>query len=196
MSKKLPAWVFLTVSFAVMGIALAPLLRVILGIDVTIQTSYLTTVTLMIGGLMSGLTAMILMSRKPAAIDSTFDASDPELLRHRAAALHLSGLLLFTGIPLVNFLACYVLWLRWRDTSSWLDFHGREALNFQIAIYLYILMSLFLAYILVGFLLVILVLVLSLALSLTAALAAWQGRPFAYPASIAVISRAKPEPSN
>ena len=192
MTKQLPVWLFLLLSIALIGVALAPILRVVLSIDANIQASYLTTITLLIGGLMCGLTAMILMSRKPTAIGSSYAPNDPKELRQKAALLHLSGLLILTCIPLLNFLLCFVLWLRWRDQSAWLDFHGREAINFQIAVYLYLLMSLFLAYILVGFFLALFVLLLAVVLALTAALAAWQGRAFAYPASMAVISRHVP----
>lgn len=171
-----------------MGIALAPLLRAALGIDAQIQMNYFTVITLLIGGLMCGLTGMILLSRKLPALGhkaSSVDASE----RRSAALLHLSGLLIFTCVPLLNFFACYWYWINTRATSSFLDYHGREAINMQIAIYLYLLVSLFLAYIFVGVFLVLAILLFAFAVSLYAASQAIQGKWYRYPANIATISR-------
>ncbi|MEO0367588.1 MAG: hypothetical protein AAF197_02260, partial [Pseudomonadota bacterium] len=66
MKKPLPAWLFLLLALIVLASAFAPLLRVAFGLDATISQDFFTTVTLMIGGLMLGLTAMILMARSVA----------------------------------------------------------------------------------------------------------------------------------
>jgi hypothetical protein len=190
MTKRLRAWLFIAISAVVMSVALAPILRALIGIDDQIQMNYFTVVTLLIGGLMCGLTGMILLIRKPVELgfkDSDIDNSE----RRIAAALHLTGLLIFTGVPLLNFFACYWLWVQTRDRSSYLDYHGREAINLQIAVYLYLLVSLFMAYIFVGVFMVILVLLFALSVSIFAALQAVRGQYFRYPASIAIISRVR-----
>ncbi len=183
-----------------MSLGLAPLLRAFIGIDAQITMHYFTVVTVLIGGLMCGLTGMILLSRKPALIVPTVTpfsdiiAAAPISVEQRrlAAMLHLTGLLIFTGIPLLNFFACYLLWLKTRDTAAFLDYHGREAINLQIAVYLYLLMSLFMAYVFVGVFMVLLVLLFALLVSVYAAAQALRGEWFRYPASIAIISRELP----
>ena len=189
MTKRLRAWLFIAISVVVMSFALAPMMRALLGIDDQIQTNFLMVVTYLIGGLMCGLTGMILLIRKPLELsyqESQIDGTQ----KRTAAALHLSGLLIFTCIPLLNFFVCYWYWLKTRDMSSYLDYHGREALNFQVAIYLYLLVSLFLAYIIVGVFMVMLILTFAMVVSVYAAIQAARGEWFSYPASMAIVSRA------
>lgn len=200
MTNRLPAWLFIALGVVIMSLGLAPLLRAIIGIDAQIQMTYFTVVTVLIGGLMCGLTGMILLSRKPAPIvaavtpfsDIIAAAPVSAAQRRSAALLHLTGLLIFSGIPLLNFFVCYWLWLKTRDTSAYLDYQGREALNMQIAVYLYLLMSLFMAYVFVGVFMVLLVLLFALLVSVYAAIQAARGEWFRYPASMAIISRAVP----
>ena len=186
MTRKLPAWLFLILGLGLLATAYIPLMRVALGIDQQFSMSFLVTITVAIGGLMCALTAMILLVRRvqPAEI-----AAAGEFSANLAAAGHLSTLLIFTGVPLLNFIVCFALWRLRRHQSALLDFHIREALNFQIAMYLYMLMSLLMAYLLIGVFFIILLLLFQLCMALIAAITAKQGREFSYPASIAVISR-------
>jgi|GEM_PF-147882 uncharacterized Tic20 family protein len=188
MTKRLRAWLFIAISVVVMSFALAPMMRALIGIDEKIQMNFFTVVTLLIGGLMCGLTGMILLIRKPQQLSYQESPIDPSQKRS-AAGLHLSALLIFTCIPLLNFFVCYWYWLKARDTSSFLDYHGREALNLQVAVYLYLLVSLFLAYIFVGVLMVMLVLMFTIVVSVYAAIQATRGEWFSYPASMAIVSR-------
>ena len=192
MVNKLSPWLFLSLAVLIMGAALAPIMRAALGIDESIQMSFLWVITLLIGGLMCGLTAMILLIRRPGVDESPYAEHDAQAWGRYASALHLSQLLIFTGIPLLNFLVCYGFWLRWRGASSFVDYQGREALNFQVSIYLYLLMCLFLAYLLVGLFFAFIVLLFAATTALVAAVWAWQGRLFAYPASIAIVARSAP----
>ena len=52
---------------------------------------------------------------------------------------HLAGLLTFVnaGLPLMGAIATLVLWRIRRDRSPFLDDHGREAMNFQITLFIY-----------------------------------------------------------
>lgn len=60
-----------------------------------------------------------------------------------AMACHLSGLIwvplywLQFPLPLVNVVVPGILWLLKREGSEYVDLQGREALNFQIALFLY-----------------------------------------------------------
>lgn len=65
------------------------------------------------------------------------DATPPSIAiseNDQAALLHASGLLAYAGFPLVGPL---VFWLVQKDKSKYLDFHGREAINFNLSFLIY-----------------------------------------------------------
>lgn len=103
--------------------------------------------------------------------DQPMSASDETVF---AMLVHV--LSLFTGVfgPLV-------IWLLKRDRSSFVDAHGREAINFQITLYLGAFVSALLIYVMVGYLLLTSLLVMHFMLPLFAALMAAGHRPFHYP---------------
>lgn len=53
-------------------------------------------------------------------------------------ACHLSALLMWTAIPFAHILGPLVVWLLRRDQSPSVDVHGRESLNFQISLTVYL----------------------------------------------------------
>jgi len=61
---------------------------------------------------------------EPDAIESTSDE------RNLAMLMHISA-------PFFGFWGPLIIWLVKKDTSPFIDQHGREALNFQISIFLY-----------------------------------------------------------
>jgi len=191
MANRLQSWVFIVVALFTMGWGMIPIVRFVFGVDEQFIGSYIWSISFIIGGLMCGLTAMLLMVRKQPAIRRYISDKHEPI---EAAKLHASGLLLFTGVPLLNFLVCYVLWVRKRGQSEYLDYHGREAICFQISIYLYLLMCLFMAFILVGALVIPLILLFHLLATLAAIHAALNSTPFSYPANISIIDRKPPMP--
>lgn len=54
--------------------------------------------------------------------------------RNYAAMLHLSSLLLIMRIPFANVVLPALLWLYKKDSSKFIDFNGREVINFQISL--------------------------------------------------------------
>jgi len=186
MVDRLPSKIFLFIALLAMAWGMAPIVRVVLGLDQKITGSFMWSVSLLIAGLMCGLTAMLIMVRKQPIITNyrTLETDSQS-----AAIIHASGLLIFTGIPLANFLICYILWIRKRRESRYLDNQGREAICFQITVYLYLLMCLFMAYIIVGALAIPLLLLFHLLATLTAILLTLNGKTFRYPANITIIDR-------
>lgn len=185
MVDRLPAWIFLSIALALIALALLPLMRVVVGVDQEIGMQFFTVVMFLIGGLMSGLTAMILLVRRQPKLNwpdnVTGQSVDNSLL------LHSTGLLLFTGIPLLNFLSCYWLWVSRRRTSEAIDRVGQEVLNYQITMYLYLLLSLFIVFAGIGLLTTPLLLGLHLVFTLVAMAMAAQGKQFSYPLNIPII---------
>lgn len=54
-----------------------------------------------------------------------------------ATLCHLSALLMLLGVPLGNVLGPLVVWLIKRNDHPFVDYQGKEALNFQLSITLY-----------------------------------------------------------
>ncbi|GAA1117904.1 DUF4870 domain-containing protein [Nesterenkonia jeotgali] len=95
-------------------------------------------------------------------------------------AMHLGGVFLSWLVPLV-------LWLVFRQRSRMLDDHGKEALNFQITLFIAYIVGAATTIILIGFLILFLAWVLSVVFSILAAIAAYNRRPYRYPLTIRFI---------
>ncbi len=189
MANRLQSWLFILIALATMGWGMIPVVRVVFGLDDKLTGSYIWSVSFVIGGLMCGLTAMLLMVRKQPLISRYLKSDEEPDDLSTAARIHASGLLIFTGIPLLNFLACYYLWVSNRGTSRYLDMQGREAICFQISVYLYLLMCLFMAYIIIGAFVVPLILLFQLIAIGFAIVTTLNGNIFRYPANITIIDR-------
>ncbi len=100
---------------------------------------------------------------------------------------HLSGLLMYTGIPFGNILAPFVIWLMNKDTMPFVDDQAKEAFNFQLTIMLYLFASGVLCFVLIGFVFLPIVAVFHLVASIVAALKAQQGIAYRYPMNIRFI---------
>lgn len=194
MAKNLPAWLFMAISLTTLSLALQPILRFALGLDPDISMPFTTVVVLMIAGLMSGLTAMILLTRRaprltpPDTSEVHCETPFQNAAEQRSAVLmHASGLLLFTAIPLANFLVGYWLWTRFRHRSPVLNQVGQDVLNFQMSVYLYVLLSLFLVFALLGILTTPLIFFCHALISLVAIIRTALGKPFIYPLNIPII---------
>ena len=197
MVNRLQSWVFMLIALVVMGWGMVPIVRVAFGLDEQFGGSFIWSLSFLIGGLMCGLTAMLLLVRRQPKLNNYLSdidqgsnnvGSTPKD-QLTAAKIHACGLLIFTGIPLANFLACYFIWVKNRSKSAYLDYQGREAICFQISIYLYLLMCLFMAFIIVGALAIPLMLIFHLIATLLAIIATIKGKKFLYPANINIIER-------
>ncbi len=120
--------------------------------------------------------------------DRLVDADSSSDERTYALLLHLSLLAhLVTGG--LGVLVPVVMWLIKKGDSPFIDDHGREAINFQISLILYTLMTGVLAIITCGVaaILIIGVYVLAIVGMIMAAGAANRGEYFRYPATIRLI---------
>ena len=104
--------------------------------------------------------------------------------RRIAVRTHLSGLLFFTLIPM---LVPLVVWRRQRTRSRWLARQAREALNFQITLWLGVLLSIPLVFVMIGWITLLLVFVLGLVLPLAAAQACANGGYYRYPLILRLV---------
>ena len=111
---------------------------------------------------------------------------------------HLAAIVFLLGVPFGNILGPLVVWLIKRSDSPSVDAHGKEALNFQISLTLYLMaavgITVGLMLVLIGFLLLplliiaaIVVPVLDLILIIIAAVKASNGEFYRYPLTLRLI---------
>lgn len=99
---------------------------------------------------------------------------------------HLLGFAGFV-IPFGNIIGPLVLWLVKKDSSPFIDLHGKESLNFQISITIYASISSLLIFILIGFPMLIAVAIFAIVCMIKAAIKANDGQIYRYPATIRFI---------
>jgi hypothetical protein len=89
----------------------------------------------------------------------------------------------FSGfvIPLGNIIGPLVVWRYKRSESPFIDRHGKEALNFQITLTLYLIASAVLIMVVIGILLLIVVGLAGMMFTAVAALRASHGSEYRYP---------------
>jgi uncharacterized Tic20 family protein len=106
---------------------------------------------------------------------------------------HLSALVgLF--IPMANVVAPLIVWLLKRDQSPEIDEHGKESVNFQISMFIYVVglsvVTFFLLFIVIGVFLVPVVALLCLAdvvFVIIASIKANEGQLYRYPMTIRLV---------
>jgi uncharacterized Tic20 family protein len=133
---------------------------------------------MLVGGIAIGVVGLV-FAFASAAAPGAAPAGSPEACRF-AALCHAAGFLGYL-IPLGNIAGVLVAWLVWREAGAFVDQQGKEALNFQLAMSVYLLVSLVLVFVLIGFVLVVVLSLAHLVLMIMATANAANGRPFRYP---------------
>ena len=105
--------------------------------------------------------------------------------RNWATLSHLSAYVAFLGIP--SLVGPLVIWLLKRD-DPYVDYHAKEALNFNISFLIYGIVASFLIIFLVGLLLLPVVLISWFVLVIVAAVKASAGEYYRYPMTLRFIS--------
>ncbi|WP_236687117.1 DUF4870 domain-containing protein [Ornithinibacillus californiensis] len=82
-----------------------------------------------------------------------------------------------------------LIWLFKRDTSDFVDFHGKEYFNFIVSFTIYGIISSILAIILIGFVLLFVLWVLVIIFTIMAAVNAYQGQAYRIPLVIPFIKQ-------
>ncbi len=106
----------------------------------------------------------------------------PSESRGWATAAHL--------VPLIglSFIGPLVIWLMKRDEDAFVGYHAREALNFQISLIIYVIASLLLMLVLVGFILIIAVPIFALVVMIIAGVKAANGEFYRYPLTLRFVT--------
>ena len=126
--------------------------------------------------------------------DATFEpvSSDPagpsRTERQWAMGCHLIALCgIVVPVPSANLLGPLVLWLLKREDGAFIDDQGKESLNFQISLLIYLMASLLLSLVGIGLLLLFPIAVFGFVCVIIAAVKASEGIAFRYPACIRFI---------
>lgn len=101
---------------------------------------------------------------------------------------HLLGLAFLTPIPFGNVIAPLVLWLWKRDKHPGVDLHGKEVVNFQISMSIYMLLAGLSIFLVIGIVLLPAVIVTNLVLIIVASVKASRGELYRYPLTIRFIN--------
>jgi uncharacterized protein len=99
---------------------------------------------------------------------------------------HVSALAGFI-FPFGNILGPLIIWLIKKQELPSVDAHGKESLNFQISVTIYMLIAFVLVLILIGIVLALAIAIGALVLIVVAAIKASNGEFYRYPLSIRLI---------
>ena len=101
---------------------------------------------------------------------------------------HLAALAMFTSIPFANIIGPLILWLIKKDDFTFVDDQGKEALNFQISIAIYALVSAVTLCFPPLFVLIILALmIVNLIFVIIASITANKGESYRYPLCLRLV---------
>jgi len=109
-----------------------------------------------------------------------------ETERNWAMFCHLSA---FAGFffPFGGIIGPLICWLSKKDESLWLYINGRNSLNFQLSIMLYIVLTIPLCFIIIGFPIIGMLVILKVICIIIASVKASKGESFKYPLVIPFI---------
>src|SRR5262245_16419219 len=107
--------------------------------------------------------------------------------RNWAMLAHLSGLLSFATL-IGGLAAPFVLWLLRKDDMNFAADQAKEALNFQITVFLAMLVSAVLCLILIGFLLLTILAIADIVFIVIATVKAGEGVAYRYPFCLRLVS--------
>jgi uncharacterized Tic20 family protein len=104
-----------------------------------------------------------------------------------ASLLHLSALVGLLGNGIGFLLGPLIVWFLKRDEDPFIDEHGKEAVNFQLSMFLAAIVSAVLIIVLIGFVLLAIVGIAMVVFPIIAAMKARNGEVYRYPATIRFI---------
>jgi hypothetical protein len=130
---------------------------------------------------------MELENPTPSPLPPNGNALSPQDERTYAMLAHLSALAGFI-IPFGNIIGPVVVWSIYKDKSSYVDFHGKQSINFQITISIAYIISFILIFVLIGILFLAVLGILSLVFTIIAGIKANNNESYKYPFSFTFIS--------
>ena len=111
----------------------------------------------------------------------------PKQARTWAMFAHLSSFLGYTCIPLANIIAPLIIWQVKKDDMPFASDQGKECLNFQISMLIYVIISAILTLLIIGFVFLAILYVMNIILTIIAAIKANEGVTYRYPLTMRFI---------
>jgi uncharacterized Tic20 family protein len=99
-------------------------------------------------------------------------------------ACHLAALSMYIGVPFGNILGPLIVWMIKKNESPFVDEQGKESLNFQISMSLYLLLCLPLVFLLIGIPLLVVLGIMHLILTIVGTVRSGGGEHYRYPLTI------------
>ncbi|HEY2837797.1 MAG TPA: DUF4870 domain-containing protein [Pirellulales bacterium] len=128
----------------------------------------------------------------PASAEPAYTSGEPGGMsqsdeRMWAMCCHLASLAKYTAIPLANILGPLLIWQIKKDQSPLVDDQGKEAVNFQISVTLYVLVGLLSLCVGIGFIVLPVLGIFDFVFTIIAAVKANQGEMYRYPLTIRFV---------
>jgi uncharacterized Tic20 family protein len=101
---------------------------------------------------------------------------------------HLSALAMFLGIPFGNIIGPLIIWLVKKEEYPFVDAQGKESLNFQISMTIYMAVSGILCIIAIGLVFLFALLIVELVFVILASVKVSEGESYKYPFTIRLIN--------
>lgn len=115
------------------------------------------------------------------------EAGIPREARKWATICHISSLVGLMGNGIGFILGPLIVWLIKKDDHPFVDQQGKEALNFQLTMFISLVISALLCLVLIGFVLLLIVFLMMLILPIIAAIKVNNGEDYRYPLTIRII---------
>lgn len=90
-------------------------------------------------------------------------------------------------IPFGNIIIPLVIWLIKKEESPFVEYHGKESLNFQITLIIYFAIAFALAFVLIGFALFIPLWIFGIVMVIIATIKTNDGNYYRYPFTIRIL---------
>ena len=104
--------------------------------------------------------------------------------KQMGALVHILGFCYYIVPGIGGVLGPLILWIMKKDESAYIDEHGREAVNFQISMLIYTIITAFLCLFLIGFLILPVLALVQIICTILAAIKASEGSYYRYPLTI------------
>jgi uncharacterized protein len=123
----------------------------------------------------------------PEAVETGGGGTVTKEAQNWAMLCHLTALTAFIGVPLGHILGPLICWLLKKEEYPLVDRHGKEALNFQISMTIYAVVSGVLILAVIGFVLLPAVLIADIVLTIIASVKVANGESYRYPLTIRLL---------
>jgi len=101
---------------------------------------------------------------------------------------HLGALLGYILIPFGNILVPAAIWLAKRDSDPFIDANGKESLNFQVTLLIYMTVAFLTVLLMIGLVLIPIVYIFGIVMTIIAGIRANDGEHYRYPLTIRLFN--------